>query len=90
MQLRTTYKGKSFEASIQPNGTILFNGDAYHSLSAAAGVARRSVIGNPPTHGQHRTYPQTNGWLFWKYYDANTARMEKIDHLRRQYLCGND
>lgn len=86
LPVSATYKGKRFTATINWDGTIAFQGKSYPTLSAAAGVARMTVIGNPPTRGQQRPYPQTNGWTFWKYLDPETGKLEKIDRIRRRYL----
>jgi len=45
-------------------------------------MARESVIGSPPG----RPYPQTNGWTFWQYRNAN-SELHEMDHLRKQYLA---
>jgi hypothetical protein len=51
------------------------------SLSTAAGMARKSVIGSPAGH----SFPQTNGWTFWMYLDDGVLR--QIDQLRQSYLA---
>ena len=84
LKLEKVYKGAHLEAEIQPDGTIVFDGDTYKSLSLAAALARKSIIGAP----EGRRYPQTNGWMFWKYWDSETGRLEEIDILRQRYLNG--
>src|SRR5215213_746072 len=84
LKLEKVYKGAHLEAEIQPDGTIVFDGDTYKSLSLAASYARKSIIGAP----EGRKYPQTNGWVFWKYHDRETGRLEEIDVLRQRYLNG--
>jgi hypothetical protein len=61
------------------NGKVEFDGQAYDSLSTAAGMARKSVIGAPAG----RPYPQTNGWTFWMYSDEDGGKLREIDHLRQ-------
>jgi hypothetical protein len=84
LKLEKEYKGRHLEAEIQPDGTIVFDGETYRSLSLAAAFARKSIIGAP----EGRNYPQTNGWVFWKYRDTETGRLEEIDSLRQRYLKG--
>ena len=66
LKLEKVYKGAHLEAEIQPDGTMVFDGETYRSLSLAAALARKSIIGAP----EGRKYPQTNGWVFWKYRDS--------------------
>jgi hypothetical protein len=82
MELEKRYKGTILTATVQQDGSIVFEGQAYNSLSTAAGMARKSIIGAPPG----REYPQTNGWTFWRYRDSETGVVEQIDALRQQYL----
>jgi hypothetical protein len=84
LKLVKEYKGRHLEAEIQQDGTIVFDGETYKSLSLAASYARKSIIGAP----EGRKYPQTNGWVFWKYADSETERFEEIDVLRQRYLTG--
>jgi len=70
-------------AVIQPNGTVIVDGESYDSLSTAGGMARKSVIGTPAD----RPYPQTNGWRFWRYRDKESGELREMDHLRKQYLA---
>jgi Restriction Enzyme Adenine Methylase Associated len=84
LKLEKVYKGAHLEAEIQQDGTIVFDGDTYRSLSLAASFARKSIIGAP----EGRKYPQTNGWVFWKYYHRETGNLEEIDVLRQRYLNG--
>jgi hypothetical protein len=84
LKLEKIYKGAHLEAEIQPDGTIVFDGETYRSLSLAASFARKTIIGAP----EGRKYPQTNGWAFWKYHDRETGKLEEIDVLRQRYLNG--
>ena len=63
-------------------GLIVAHQVPYNSLSTAASMARKSVIGAPPG----RKYPQTNGWTFWNYYDTEVGALVEIDRPRQQYL----
>ena len=82
LQVEKHYKGVRLEATIKQSGQVVWDGTSYDSLSTAAGMARKSVIG--ATEG--RAYPQTNGWAFWQYQDPETGRLCYIDELRQQYL----
>jgi hypothetical protein len=84
LKLEKVYKGAHLEAEIQQDGTIVFDGETYRSLSLAASYARKTIIGAP----EGRKYPQTNGWVFWKYHDRETGKLEEIDVLRQRYLNG--
>jgi len=84
LRLEKDYKGRHLEAEVQPDGTIVFDGEAHKSLSLAAAFARKSVIGAP----EGRKYPQTNGWTFWKCRDPKTGKLEEIDTIRQRYLAG--
>ena len=83
LELERDYKGVHLKATIQQDGRVVFDSEGYDSLSTAAGIARKSVIGAPPG----RLYPQTNGWTFWKYADPETGTLEEIDLLRQRYLA---
>ena len=83
LELEHDYKGVHLVAVIQRNGKVEFAGKQYDSLSTAAGMARKTVIGSPPD----RPYPQTNGWSFWQYRDKETGELREMDHLRQQYLA---
>jgi hypothetical protein len=85
LKLEKVYKGAHLVAEVQQDGTIVFDGETYRSLSLAAALARKSIIGAP----EGRKYPQTNGWVFWKYRDWETGRLEEIDVLRQRYLKGH-
>lgn len=82
-RLEVVFKGQHLTAVVQADGTVVFDGKTYTSLSVSAGMARNSVSG-PPQDG--RAYYQTNGWTFWKYRDAATGKLEPIDVLRQHYL----
>ncbi len=82
LQLEREYKGVHLKATIQNDGTVSVGGELYDSLSTAGGMARKSVIGAPAG----RLYPQTNGWTFWKFRDAETGKLIEIDVLRQKHL----
>ena len=81
LKLERTYKGHALSATVQPDGSVTFQGHSFSSLSTAGGMARKSIIGAPPG----RDYPQTNGWTFWRYRDEQ-GQLHKIDALRQQFL----
>ncbi len=81
--LETTVKGEYLTASILADGSVLFQGEKFDSLSTAGGTARIKVNGAPP---DGRKYWQTNGWKFWKYRDSKSGKLVEIDALRAEYL----
>jgi hypothetical protein len=83
LALEVTYKGRRLTAQVEIDGSVTWDGQRFESLSTAAGMARRSVIGSPPG----REYPQTNGWTFWRYRDAG-GQIRPLDGLRRQTYEG--
>lgn len=76
------FRENRLQATIQNDGRVVFEGEPYDSLSTAAAIARRTVIGSP----LGRKYPQTNGWTFWQCRDAGTGSLQEIDVLRQRYL----
>lgn len=68
-KLFRTYKGKAINASLSPEGVILYKGKKFTSPSGAA----RAVV------GQHRAI---NGWHFWYIQDA-AGDWVKLSELRR-------
>lgn len=85
MDLERRYKGTKVTATIQQDGTIAYGGASYDSLSTAAGMARKSVIGAP----EGRPCPQTNGWTFWQFRDLKTGDVRGMDTLRQEFLAQN-
>jgi hypothetical protein len=83
LRLEKEYKGVHLTAVIRQDAKIEFDGQAYDSLSTAAGMARKSVVGAPA--GQ--PFPQTNGWTFWLYSDAEGGALREVNHLRQQFLA---
>jgi len=82
LELEREYRDTHLRATIQSNGRVTFDGQLCNSLSLAAAMARKSVIGAPPG----RKYPQTNGWTFWKYRDRATGTLKEVDAIRQEYL----
>jgi hypothetical protein len=79
MDVEHVYRGTRLAARIDGPTRIVFDGRAYDSLSVAAAMARKGIIGSPPG----RPYPQTNGWTFWQY-RREDGDLRVIDHLRRE------
>jgi len=63
LELERTYKGVRLTASLQPDGRVSVGGETGLTLSAAGGMARKSVLATPPSDPP----PATNGWIFWQY-----------------------
>jgi len=83
LQIERIYKDVHLTGLVRPDGKVEFDGQAYDSLSTAAGMARKSVIGAP----EGQPYPQTNGWTFWQYADHDGGGLRKIGHLRQAYAA---
>ena len=83
LEIEATHRKQRHTASVQDDGTIVFNKDRYASLSLAGGYAR-NISSGPPTDG--RKFYQTNGWIFWKYRDRETGKLEVIDKIRQKFL----
>ena len=82
VEVECLYRKTKLKAIIQADGTVIYGGVSYDSLSTAAGMARRSIVGAPTG----RKYPQTNGWTFWKYHDPQTGQTKEIDTVRQRFL----
>jgi hypothetical protein len=83
LELEKVYNGHQLTARVERDGRVTWGGRTYDSLSTAAGAARASIIGVPPG----RKYPQTNGWVFWSFRDAD-GRLKPMDVLRKQVHSG--
>lgn len=81
LKLERAYKGVQLTALVMAHGKIEFGGRAYDSLSTAAGMARKSVIGGPTD----QAHPQTNGWTFWQCREHANGELREIDHIRQDY-----
>jgi hypothetical protein len=79
LDIETAYKGHQLTARIEADASVTWNGTRYESLSLAGGMARKSIVGAPPG----RDYPQTNGWTFWRFRDAD-GRLVFVDVLRQR------
>jgi hypothetical protein len=77
-EIEHRYRGVELRARIDGPSRIVFDGQAYDSLSTAGGVARNSVAGPFPG----RVIPQTNGWTFWEYRRPD-AGLHQLDRLRQ-------
>jgi len=74
LELERTYKGVRLTASVQPDGTVLCGGETCETLSAAGGVARKSVLATPPSDPP----PATNGWTFWHFRDPKSGNLRDM------------
>ena len=83
LELERTYKGVRLTASIQPSGTVSFGGETCITLSAAGGVARKSVLRTSPQEPP----PATNGWTFWQIRDPKDGNLRDMDGLRQEFLA---
>ena len=83
LELEKTYRGNRLTARIERDGTASFGGKNYEAISAAAGEARKTIVGTPPG----KKYPATNGWTFWQFKDSD-GQLREIDFLRQRYLQG--
>jgi hypothetical protein len=80
LPIERDYKTVHLTGLVRPDGRIEFGGKVYDSLSAAAGMARKSVSCAPAG----RPLPPTNGWTFWQYSDDNGG-LREIGQLRAAY-----
>jgi hypothetical protein len=76
-------KGVKLVVTIQPDGRVAFDGQPYDSLSAAGGMARKTVVGAPAG----KPYPSTNGWIFWQFRDPTTGELLEVESLRQAFLA---
>jgi hypothetical protein len=79
LELEKTYKGSRLTGRLEPDGRVTCLGQTFDSLSTSAGIARASIIGTPPG----RKYPQTNGWVFWRFRDSDGS-IKSLDVLRQR------
>ena len=82
-EVERDYKGIHLTAVIRQDGRIDWGGQVFDSLSTAGGMARKSVIGSP----DDGPCPPTSGWQFWRYRDAESGELRKIDSIRRKFLA---
>jgi hypothetical protein len=83
LDIETPYKGHTLTGRIERDGSVMWGGSRYPSLSLAGGMARKSIVGAPAG----REYPQTNGWTFWRFRQPDGS-LRPLDDLRRQYFEG--
>jgi hypothetical protein len=83
VEIQKTYYGQRLAGRITAAGRVSWGGKEYDSLSTAAGYARASIIGHKPG----RKFPQTNGWTFWEFVDADGCT-KPLDSLRQRYHSG--
>jgi predicted type IV restriction endonuclease len=81
LKIVAPYKGRVLEARILRDSSVEFYGQKYDSLSMAAGYARVSVIGAPPSGAG---YHATNGWTFWHCQDAS-GKLHSLASYRELY-----
>jgi predicted type IV restriction endonuclease len=77
LDVECLYRKTKLKAIVQADGTVIFGGESYDSLSTAATMARKSVVGE---------LFASNGWTFWKYHDPQTGQLKEIDTLRQHFL----
>lgn len=82
-EIEHRYRGADLRARIEGPSRIVFQENAYDSLSTAGGVARKSIAGPFPG----RDIPQTNGWTFWEYRGPDGG-LRVLDDLRRAVYDG--
>lgn len=64
LPLHAKYRGQIARAIVELDGSVVFGGTRYRSLSTAASAAR-AELGYQGARGK----PATNGWIFWSYSD---------------------
>jgi hypothetical protein len=86
LRIRGTKQDVEFHAElISSDGTVIWRGKTYDSLSAAAGDALASISGYP--RGKYPSangWPSVSGWQFWEYQDAN-GLWHPLQTLRDRY-----
>ena len=79
--IESTYKGERVTGTVQGEGSVVFAGVSYGSLSAAGGAAKAAVNRTPVGAAA----PATNGWTFWQYRDGASGALAGMDALCREY-----
>ncbi len=67
-ELVVTYKGETYKATVNPDGTISVNGKNFNSPSRA---------------GKEITGREVDGWTFWNY-EAGAEGLKKLNTLRKE------
>ena len=84
VQLSSKYRGRVLTATIQPDGSIIYEGRQYWTPSIAGGAARK------PFHAKSKTLgdklPSTNGWTFWQLADPVSGQATPLDTIRNRFL----
>jgi predicted type IV restriction endonuclease len=86
LELVTIFKKQELTAKLQQDGSVIYNGESYNSLSLAAGYARNTVSGPPK---DDRKFYQTNGWTFWGLKDTGTGKLIPLSQIRDEFLKGS-
>ncbi len=68
-ELVVTYKGTTYKATVNPDGTITVDGKTFNSPSRAG----KEVIGK-----------EVDGWTFWSY-EVPGEGLKKLDSLRKHH-----
>lgn len=82
LKLERMYLERRLKAQIEPDGTVVCMGRAFHTLSSAASHARGTcteLLGE----GSHQL--SSNGWAFWQFRNEE-GELESIGSLRRRFL----
>ncbi len=82
LKLERMYLQRRLKAQIEPDGTVICMGRAFHTLSSAASHARGTctdLLGE----GSHQL--SSNGWAFWQFRNKE-GELESIGSLRRRFL----
>jgi len=79
VEIEVKYKNQRLVGRINADATVTWDGTVYNSLSAAAGEARKSIVGAPPGYD----HPSTNGWIFWRIRDTDGSFVT-VDALRQR------
>lgn len=76
-ELRKTYHGNDFTAEVR-DGQVVFRGDSYPSLTAAAVAAKKAAGAEEWLEAK----VTANGWRFWKLQDPETGEWTHCLSLR--------
>jgi len=66
------------KATIEKDGSVNFKGESFQSLSAAANRAKARVTRKPHA---------SDGWLWWRFQDLETGKLQTVTVLRERYLA---
>lgn len=78
-QLFANYLNRRLEATLMPDGTIMFGGQVYRSCSAAGEAAKCQV--------SKKEKQATDGWTFWRFIDRSGVERTLAD-ARQQFMAG--